>query len=1145
MSGPGGLVRGVTGAAALALLLVPLVLHAAELAPADTASVDDGRLLEREFFLLGADSRSLTLAHGDLDPGSFRLTVAGEVWRAGRDYRLRARSGQVVPLRTWTATGSVTAVAEYWFRPGGIRSRIGLRVMAPPPGRTESGEVVLPEVEEAWTLDQGGDLDVRGSKAIFVSSGNRRELTVDQNLRINVSGQLTSDIYVRAALSDDNLPVVPEGNTEELKDIDKVLVELEARRWKAVLGDFMALRGGTLFGNYRRKLQGFSMEARPGQGRVEALFGSPRGLYRTVEFRGQESNQGPYFLGTGEASQNLFVVAGTELVTLDGETLTRGANRDYVIDYVRGTVTFTFRRLITADTIIVVEFEEGEGPYSRGVVGAGGGLVFGLLGAPGNVGVRMTRERDDATRLRAGELSPEDEAVLAAAGNDPLAAVASGATEVDPGTGTYDKVDTGDDTYFVYAEDGGDWDVQFYFAGSGQADYELTNLTETGVRVYTWVGDGLGTYGVGRLLPLPDSHSLFSLSADVGDTVGAVLHAEWHLSKLDGNTLSDIDDDQTDGQAVHLRGDSGALGLLGGELRAVAAWEQRDDRFAPFLLQKTVYDYEGWGLGDRARREGFLEEADAELDGDVSWRVGGPGASLAIMGELASLSHGPSLTADRYGARGTWELAGGRGRHAWRQATSVDDEDPLDVLRQDQDHQLSWLVGPLVPRVRWLDVSWRDDARTGSGGRGYSREELTAGLGARPGRDWRWDLAFTRGLVDSLREANWDLERDTRTWQGNLASPRFLGMRVVADATLREVLRPDGEDETTRLAHADLSGTWTDIGSDWSLGYSVDNSRAEVLARQVVYVGENQGRYDENGNFVGEGRGDYELILAGTDSLVATTAVASDVAWRQDFGFLGRDRIWGAWVSQTRAGVEARSTTDDVRSLLLLKPSAIFDPEHTVLGRVVLSQDVTLLRHVQTWDLRWRFDYLEAMDRQFAQGRADRLQRNHTITATWNPSPTVSLRARGNHDDDSRDTDAELNPTQLGYDSLIKRIELETSWRPVAGSRAALAVEYLTRDDAVSDVHQTEIALRPSVRWQLAETWSLQGEVRVSDVKSTEPTGVRRPFFYPSPGTNVEATSRLGWEPSRYLTFALAYFARKPGGRQWQHDLRLESTARF
>jgi len=152
---------------------------------------------------------------------------------------------------------------------------------------------------------------VRGSKAVYVSSGTRRELTVDQNLRLNVSGQLTQDIYVRAALTDDNLPVVPEGNTEELKDIDKVLIELTARQWRATLGDFVAVRQGTRYGGYRRKLQGFALDAFPGDLRAEVLFGSPKGRYRTIELRGEEANQGPYFLGGGEAGQNLFIVAGT------------------------------------------------------------------------------------------------------------------------------------------------------------------------------------------------------------------------------------------------------------------------------------------------------------------------------------------------------------------------------------------------------------------------------------------------------------------------------------------------------------------------------------------------------------------------------------------------------------------------------------------------------------------------------------------------------------------------------------------------------------------------------------------------------------------------------------------------------------------
>jgi len=312
-----------------------------------------------------------------------------------------------------------------------------------------------------------------------------------------------------------------------------------------------------------------------------------------------------------------------------------------------------------------------------------------------------------------------------------------------------------------------------------------------------------------------------------------------------------------------------------------------------------------------------------------------------------------------------------------------------------------------------------------------------------------------------------------------------------------------------------------------------------------VYVGTLQGSYDENGNFVGIGRGDYDLVLAGTDSLVATTAVRTDFSWRQDFAFLGEKKVWGSWISQTRVGVEARSRTDDIKGLLLLQKDVIFSDEDAVLGRVDLTEEITFLRHLRSWDLRYRLDFIESLDRQFAQGREDRLKRQHTGTLTWNPTAKISLRLRGSHDDDRRDTDAEYNPTALGYHTLIQRGELEWSWRPFSGSRVALGLEYIEREDEVSTVQQQETALAPTVRWRLAEAWSLQGDLRLSSVDSETTSGDRAPFFFPPAGTNMESNARLSWDPNRYLTFALAWFGRKLGDLDWQHDLRLESTARF
>jgi hypothetical protein len=144
-----------------------------------------------------------------------------------------------------------------------------------------------------------------------------------------------------------------------------------------------------------------------------------------------------------------------------------------------------------------------------------------------------------------------------------------------------------------------------------------------------------------------------------------------------------------------------------------------------------------------------------------------------------------------------------------------------------------------------------------------------------------------------------------------------------------------------------------------------------------------------------------------------------------------------------------------------------------------------------------------------------------------------------------RNTGSSGLSSSRSYSSLTRRSQLEGSLRPGAGNRLALALEYITRQDAVSGVSQTEWALGPSIRYRLAQRWSAQAAIRWAEVTSEEPPGTIRPFFYSWPGRNVEMSARLGWDPSDQLSVALVYFGRRLGDREWQHDVRLESTARF
>ncbi len=71
-----------------------------------------------------------------------------------------------------------------------------------------------------------------------------------------MSGNITDDLQLVAALTDENSPIQPEGTTQTLQDVDKVFIELRGNNVRATLGDFDLNLTGTEFGILSRKLEG-------------------------------------------------------------------------------------------------------------------------------------------------------------------------------------------------------------------------------------------------------------------------------------------------------------------------------------------------------------------------------------------------------------------------------------------------------------------------------------------------------------------------------------------------------------------------------------------------------------------------------------------------------------------------------------------------------------------------------------------------------------------------------------------------------------------------------------------------------------------------------------------------------------------------
>ena len=74
---------------------------------------------------------------------------------------------------------------------------------------------------------------------------------------MQLSGKLSNDIEVVAALTDENTPIQPEGNTATLDELDKVFIQVKHPNVTGTFGDYELQEKTGEFGVIDRKLRGF------------------------------------------------------------------------------------------------------------------------------------------------------------------------------------------------------------------------------------------------------------------------------------------------------------------------------------------------------------------------------------------------------------------------------------------------------------------------------------------------------------------------------------------------------------------------------------------------------------------------------------------------------------------------------------------------------------------------------------------------------------------------------------------------------------------------------------------------------------------------------------------------------------------------
>lgn len=407
-------------------------------------------------------------------------------------------------------------------------------------------------------------LNKSGSISRGINFGNNQNLSVNSSLNLQLSGRIKEDVNIMASISDDNIPIQPDGNTAQLQDFDQVYIKVFTPKSSVLAGDFWMKKPTGYFLNYNKRVQGLQLATVFDQGKrfkytVDAGGALSKGKFARNVFNGTEGNQGPYKLRGAENEPFIIVLAGTEQVFIDGQLLQRGQENDYVIDYNTSEITFTPKRLITKDRRIVVEFQYSDKNYARSIITS----THLLESKNSKIWFNIYSEQDAKNQSLQQTLGDDDKRIMASVGdsihqafNYSIDSVAWNANQI-----LYKKVDSlGYDSVFVFSvnPDSAFYKLQFTNVGQGNGNYVMAGFTALG-RTYKWVApDTLpggfivptGSFEPVILLVTPKKRQMIEAGVELKPTERTKLYFEAAYSDFDQNTFSKIHKADNDGYAV-------------------------------------------------------------------------------------------------------------------------------------------------------------------------------------------------------------------------------------------------------------------------------------------------------------------------------------------------------------------------------------------------------------------------------------------------------------------------------------------------------------------------------------------------------------------------------------------------------------------
>ena len=386
-----------------------------------------------------------------------------------------------------------------------------------------------------------------GSISRGISFGNNQDLSINSTLNLELSGEIAPNLKILASVTDDNLPIQPQGNTNKLQEFDQVFIQVFNDNFKLIAGDFWLYKPRGYFLNYKKRAQGLFGEyswsnKKDTKWKIQASGALSKGKFARQIIQGVEGNQGPYRLRGNENEPFIVILSGTERVYIDGRLLDRGQEYDYTIDYNTAEVIFTAKNFITKDSRIVVEFQYSDLNYARSLMQAN----VAYTGKKLDFWLNTYSEQDARNQTIQQDLTIAEKQLLAAIGDSLYLARSSSIDSIGfiENQNLYKLIDSlGIDSVLVFSvsPDSALFRASFTYVGPKGGNYVFQGSNALG-KIFRWVapvnGVPQGDYEAARLIITPKQKQFVSGGVLYRVNERLTIESEFAWSKNDINTFS-------------------------------------------------------------------------------------------------------------------------------------------------------------------------------------------------------------------------------------------------------------------------------------------------------------------------------------------------------------------------------------------------------------------------------------------------------------------------------------------------------------------------------------------------------------------------------------------------------------------------------